>query len=102
MSQPSHIGRLTVEDMEVILGVTRSGKTLNDAVEAPRFDQQATPDDIAYEKPRTTTELVTRLTAMGHGMRAADSIGDVNAVLIEPGRLTAVADSRGGGIAGAM
>lgn len=88
--------------LQVILGVTRSGKNLNAAIEAPRFDQQAVPEDITYEKPRTEPAIVTRLTAMGHGMRAVDSIGNVNAVLIEPGRLTAVADSRGGGIAGAM
>ena len=39
---------------------------------------------------------------MGHGMRAADSIGDVNAVLIETARLTAVSDSRHAGVSGGM
>ncbi len=88
--------------LQVILNITRYNKSLNDAVEAPRFDQQATPDDITYEATRTAPEVVARLTAMGHGMRATDSIGDVNAVLIETGRLTAVSDSRHAGVAGGM
>ena len=88
--------------LQVILGVTRFGMTLRDAIEAPRFDQQATPDDITYERTRMPAEIVPRLTAMGHGVRPVESIGGVNAILIEPGRLTAVADSRHAGVAGGM
>ena len=88
--------------LQVIFNVMRHGKSLDEAIEAPRFDQQASPEDITYEAKRTPPALVKQLTAMGHGVRAADSIGAVNAVRIEPGKLTAVADSRRPGLAGAM
>lgn len=88
--------------LQVILGVTRFGKSLAQAVDAGRFDQQAVPDDITYEAARIPSSLVGRLTVMGHGLRAGDSIGDVQAIMIEPGRLTAVSDSRRGGVAGGM
>jgi gamma-glutamyltranspeptidase/glutathione hydrolase len=88
--------------LQVILNVTRFGKSIGDALESPRFDQQATPDDISYERTRTAPALLTRFHAMGHGARAHESIGEVNAVLIESGRLTAVSDPRSSGVAGAM
>lgn len=88
--------------LQVILGVTRFGKSLPDAVAAARYDQQAIPEDIRYERTRAPNAVMKALAAMGHGVRAEESIGDVNAVLIEPGRLTAVSDPRHGGVAGAM
>lgn len=88
--------------LQVLFNIMRDGASLNDAIEAPRFDQQAAPEDITFESTRTPPGLVKQLLAMGHGTRPADSIGVVNAILIEPGKLTAVADSRRAGIAGAM
>jgi gamma-glutamyltranspeptidase/glutathione hydrolase len=88
--------------LQVIFGVTKQEMTLNGAIEAPRFDQQATPEDITYESGRTPRDFVARMTAMSHGVRGVEAIGNVNAVLIEQGRMTAVADSRKGGVAGAM
>lgn len=87
--------------LQVVFGVAQ-GTSLNDAIEAPRFDQQATPDDVTYENRRTPPGILNRLNSLGHGVRAVESIGDVNAVLIERGRLTAVSDSRHNGVAGAM
>jgi gamma-glutamyltranspeptidase/glutathione hydrolase len=88
--------------LQVIFNVTKHKQSLIDAVEAPRFDQQASPEDITYESGRAAAPLVKQLAAMGHGVRPAESIGAVNAILIEPGKLTAVADSRRHGVAGAM
>lgn len=88
--------------LQIILGITRSKMTLSEAMEAPRFDQQASPEDVSYERERTSPDIVKRLTGMGHGVRPLDSIGNVNAVMIEAGQLTAVSDSRGNGVAGAM
>ena len=88
--------------LQVIFGVTRQGKSLDEAIEAPRFDQQATPEDITYETGRTPKELLAKIAAMSHGTRGVESIGSVNAIQIEAGRLTAVADSRRGGVAGGM
>lgn len=88
--------------LQVILGVTRLGQPLDAAVEMARFDQQASPEDITYESGRTAQKLVQRLLAMGHGVRATESIGEVNAVRIDGERRIAVSDSRGRGTAGAM
>lgn len=87
--------------LQIVLAVAH-GKPLDDAIEGPRFDQQATPEDITYETARAPQTVLTRLTALGHGVRAAESIGDVNAVAIAHDRLTAISDSRHKGVAGAM
>jgi gamma-glutamyltranspeptidase/glutathione hydrolase len=88
--------------LQVIFGVARQQKTLNEAIESPRFDQQSTPEDITFETSRAPRDFVTQMTAMAHGVRGVESIGNVNAIIIEQGRLTAVADSRGRGVAGGM
>ena len=88
--------------LRVILGVMKFGEALDVAIDTPRFDQQAMPEDLAYETSRASADLVTQLVAFGHGVRAQDSIGDVQAVLIAPDRLTAISDSRHSGVAGAL
>ncbi|MBV8518141.1 MAG: gamma-glutamyltransferase [Acidobacteria bacterium] len=84
----------------VFLDVAVFGKSLPDAVEAPRWHQQAAPEELAYERERAPKATVDALNAMGHGVNARDAIGDVHAILFEKGRLVAVADSRRGGAAG--
>jgi gamma-glutamyltranspeptidase/glutathione hydrolase len=86
--------------LQTFLNVALYGKSLSDAVDAPRFDQQAAPEDIAYENLRMAAETVARLRAMGHGMRNSDSLGDMQALMIDSKRITAVADPRSGGAAG--
>jgi len=39
---------------------------------------------------------------MGHAVKEWETIGDVHAILLENGTLTAVSDSRRGGAAGAF
>jgi gamma-glutamyltranspeptidase/glutathione hydrolase len=86
--------------LQVFLGVAKFGKSLPEAVDAPRFDQQATPDDITVESVRTPEQIITRLRDMGHGVREIQAIGDMHALLIEGQRITAVSDRRGEGAAG--
>jgi gamma-glutamyltranspeptidase/glutathione hydrolase len=86
----------------VLINVIANRKSLDDAIAAPRYDQQATPEDIAYEQGRAPKALLDTLTAMGHGIRATEGIGDVQAVMIDRGRLVAVSDPRHGGSAGAF
>ena len=88
--------------LQVFLNVGVFGSSITDAIAAPRFDQQAQPEDAAYELARSPESLITQLHAMGHGMRQQESLGEVNAVLIEATRITAVADPRRGGAAGAF
>lgn len=84
---------------QVFLNVAVHGKSLPDAIAAPRFHQQATPEEISYERgvPMKTIEM---LNAMGHGVAARDSIGDVHAILFDKQKMIAVADPRRGGAAG--
>ncbi|HXG58493.1 MAG TPA: gamma-glutamyltransferase [Thermoanaerobaculia bacterium] len=85
--------------LQVFLNVAVYGMGLREAVAAPRFHHQALPDQIDYER-QAPKEIVDALNAMGHAVSMRDAIGDVHAVMIEDGRLTAVADPRRGGAAG--
>jgi gamma-glutamyltranspeptidase/glutathione hydrolase len=88
--------------LQVFLNVAVYGKTLSDAIEAPRFHHQALPEEMFYERDRAPKKLIDSLNAMGHAVAARDSIGDVHAVMFAGGKLIAVADSRGQGAAGGL
>jgi gamma-glutamyltranspeptidase/glutathione hydrolase len=88
--------------LQVFLEVGVFGSPIADAIAAPRFDQQAQPEDAAYEMARAPESLIGQLHAMGHGLRQQEALGEVNAVLIDAPRMTAVADPRRGGSAGAF
>lgn len=86
--------------LQVFLNLVVHGKSLPAAVAAPRYHHQGTPEDVFYERGRAPQTTIDALNAMGHGVAARDSIGDVHAILFENGRLIAVADPRRGGAAG--
>ncbi len=86
--------------LQTLLAVGVNGKSLSDAVGAPRYDQQATPDDITYEFLKAPEGTLSRLREMGHGLRLVEPIGDVQALMFETQRITAVSDPRHGGSAG--
>lgn len=85
--------------LQVFLNVVVHGKSLPDAVAAPRWHHAAIPDEMLVE--RGAPQVIVRwLNEKGHAMTQRESIGDVHAILFENGRLIAVADSRRGGAAG--
>lgn len=86
--------------LQIFLGVVVHGKSLQDAVAAPRYHHPATPDQFVAERGRAPQAMIDALNARGHGFRMVPAIGDVHAILFENGRLTAVADPRRGGAAG--
>jgi gamma-glutamyltranspeptidase/glutathione hydrolase len=86
--------------LQVMLNVIVYGKSLADAIAAPRYHHQAYPDEIRYERDRTTPVTLNALNAMGHGVRERESIGDVHALQFAGGKIIAVADPRAGGAAG--
>jgi gamma-glutamyltranspeptidase/glutathione hydrolase len=88
--------------LQVFLNIVVYGKSLAEAVAAPRWHHQATPDQIEYERGRAPQATIDALNEMGHGVVARNSIGDVQAILFENGQLIAVADPRRGGAAGGM
>lgn len=85
--------------LQVLLNVIVYGKPLDEAIAAPRYHHQATPDQIYYESsaPR---QIVDALNAMGHSVVQRDDIGDIHALMFAPGNIIAVADPRDGGAAG--
>ena len=86
--------------LEVCLNLVVHKKPLTAALDAPRYHQQAIPEELLYESKRATKSVRDGLNAMGHGLAPRETIGDVHAILFENGRLIAVADSRRGGAAG--
>ena len=86
--------------LQTFLAVGLYGKTLPEAVSAGRCDQQATPEDISCEHTKTPADTISRLRAMGHGIREGEPFGDVQALMIDMQRITAVSDPRHGGAAG--
>ncbi|HEX2122298.1 MAG TPA: gamma-glutamyltransferase [Thermoanaerobaculia bacterium] len=86
--------------LQVFLNVAVYGKSLPDAVAAPRWHHQGLPEDVSYERGRAPQKTIDALNAMGHGVVGRDAIGDVHAILIEKNRMIAVADPRRGGAAG--
>jgi gamma-glutamyltranspeptidase/glutathione hydrolase len=86
--------------LQTFLGIALFGKSLSEAVAAPRYDQQSVPEDITYEFLKTPETLLSQLHTMGHGLRQHAPIGDVHALMFEPQRITAVSDPRHGGAAG--
>ena len=86
--------------LQVFLNVAIYGKTLEEAVAAPRYHHQADPDRLDYERDRGSKDLAAALHELGHGVNARDPIGDVHALAFQDGKITAVADPRRGGAAG--
>ena len=86
--------------LQVFLNVVVYGKSLAEAVAAPRYHHQGVPEEMSYERELAPKSLIDALNAIGHAVAAKDAIGDVHAILFEKGRMTAVADPRRGGAAG--
>ncbi len=86
--------------LQVFLNVVVYGKSLTDAVAAPRYHLGATQEEMLYEHTLTPKPTLDALFEMGHAVAARASIGDVHAILFENRRLIAVADPRRGGATG--
>ncbi len=85
--------------LQVLLNVIVYKKSLNDAVAAPRIQQNDAPDDMEYERA-LSKETVTALSTMGHPTIQRETIGDVQALMFDGGKIIAIADPRHGGAAG--
>jgi gamma-glutamyltranspeptidase/glutathione hydrolase len=85
---------------QILLDILAFNRPLAEAIAAPRFSQQATPEEVTYEQGRAPQSAVDALLAMGHGVRAREPFGDVQAVSIDGRKLLAISDPRHGGAAG--
>lgn len=86
--------------LQIFLNMVVHGRSLPEAVAAPRFHHQALPERISVEQGRVEDRFLDALSAMGHGIHIRGPIGDVHAISIHDGSITAVADPRRGGSAG--
>jgi gamma-glutamyltranspeptidase/glutathione hydrolase len=85
---------------QILLDMLVFKQTLAEAIAAPRWSQQAVPEEVAYEQDRAPQATINALLALGHGVRAREPIGDVQAVSITGGKLLAISDARHRGAAG--
>jgi gamma-glutamyltranspeptidase/glutathione hydrolase len=83
--------------LQVILNVVDHGMSLHDAVSAKRFHEQYLPDYIFIENGALDAAVIDGLLEMGHGLQIRRPIGNVQAILIENGRLHGASDPRGSG-----
>lgn len=90
---------ITTTVAQILLQVIDHGRTISQAVRAPRMHHQWLPDMITAE-PEIGAEDKAALEQRGHQFRTWDGIGHANCIEIEPetGGVRAVADvARGGG-----
>jgi gamma-glutamyltranspeptidase/glutathione hydrolase len=86
--------------LAILLRYATFNESLADAVAAPRIFQTEDADQLACEKGRWPDERLEALRALGHGVELRESIGEVNAILIDKSGIVAVADPRGQGATG--
>jgi gamma-glutamyltranspeptidase/glutathione hydrolase len=82
--------------MESILNVAEYGMGIKQAIFSPRIHMQWYPDEIFAEQGSFTPSVEASLEAMGYKIRPIHSMGDVEAILVNPesGLLEAVNDPR--------
>lgn len=89
---------------QVLMQLVDHGRTLSQAVSAPRMHHQWLPDEVWLE-PGVPAAVREGLRARGHHLEEAPVIGHANCIAVDPetGALDAVADvTRGGGGAAAF
>ena len=85
---------------QTISNVVDYGMNVVQAVNAPRVHHQHLPDQIYYEAAGLPLDVVEALEALGHRVvERGDVSGDVQAILVANGMLTAWSDPRRGGVA---
>lgn len=79
-----------------ILNVFAFGKSMQDAVSAPRFHHQWLPDEVYVEEGALTDKVRSDLTLKGYKIVPKGPMGRVDAILVKPnGKLETGADPRG-------
>ncbi|HLF36050.1 MAG TPA: gamma-glutamyltransferase, partial [Cyclobacteriaceae bacterium] len=87
--------RIITTVFQVILNVINNDMTLPDAVSAPRFHHQGIPDTLFYEYPRISGPAMEALRQMNYFLIPVESMGRVNAILVNGSTLAGAADPRG-------
>jgi gamma-glutamyltranspeptidase/glutathione hydrolase len=93
-------GRIITTVAQVILNVLEFGMDVQEAVDAPRFHHQWSPDVVSLERRGFPADVVTALHAMGYRTEVVSDMGDVHAIVIDPatGLRLGASDPRGDGV----
>jgi len=85
--------RIISATFQAILNAVDFGMLVDKVVESPRVHHQWMPNEMAVEKgiPPGVREALERI---GHQLREANSLGVVQAILVQGGKTTAAADPR--------
>lgn len=86
--------------LQIVLNMIENRMNVQEAVDAPRFHHQWLPDKIAFEKRAFQTDVIERLSSIGHTLDETGSImGSVQAIFFDTkhGLLLGASDPRGYG-----
>ncbi|MCL2010245.1 MAG: gamma-glutamyltransferase [Synergistaceae bacterium] len=88
--------RIITATLQVISNVIDHGMNISEAVVAPRIHMQWLPDELRYEKYGLVKDVADRLEDMGYTLALRDTMGDVNAILVdtETGEVSGSRDPR--------
>jgi gamma-glutamyltranspeptidase/glutathione hydrolase len=90
--------RIISATLQTILNVIDHKMPLPDAVHASRIHHQWLPDELRVEKGGLDPGAQAQLEKMGHKVKEGGSIGDVQAIMVVPGGLVGVSDTRSEGM----
>lgn len=91
-------GRIITTVLQTFLNIAEHGKTLQEAIDLPRFHHQWLPDEIQFEKDLGSDLTRSDLKKMGYTTKDISDFGRVDAIMFdENGTMTAHTDKRGYG-----
>ena len=86
-------GRIISSVLQTFLNVVDFGLNVQDAVDAPRFHHQWSPDTIAMERG-FSPDTIKLLDGRGHRVESAASVARIFAIVVDKGWVQGVADGR--------
>jgi gamma-glutamyltranspeptidase/glutathione hydrolase len=86
-------GRIISSVLQTILNVTDFGMNIQDAVDAPRFHHQWSPDKLTIERG-FSPDTIKLLEARGHSVETTNSVARIFAIVIDQEWVQGAADGR--------
>lgn len=85
--------------LQVIVNVVDFGRTIQEAIDAPRFHHQWLPDELRMEVHGFSEDVTKALEARGHRLALRGFMGDAEGIMLEPttGIRLGASDPRGDG-----
>jgi len=86
--------------LQVLLDVVDFKMNMQEAVDAPRFHHQWSPDVVMIEGTGFAPDVLNALGALGHTTKVVSPMGEVHAIGIDPesGERTGASDLRADGV----